>query len=152
MPLRSLRNLPTAYGDQTAYQVRGALDGRRRADIRARGHRVSTDQPVPLGGQDSSPDPAELILFALVGSIIASGASVAQEMGMELRAMDVKVAAAFNQRFRQQTVLAGGYLSQVDVNITFMLETDQPTPRQFQSGVEKSPIANMLQQSGARIL
>ena len=49
-------------------------------------------------------------------------------------------------------MLAGGYLSQVDVIITYMLETDQQTPRKFQSGVEKSPIANLLQQSGARIL
>ena len=96
MPLKSLRSVPTAYGEQTAYHVRGALGGRRRADIRARGHRVATDQPVPLGGKDSGTDPAELILCALVGSIIACGAGVAQELEMELRAMDVKAAATFD--------------------------------------------------------
>lgn len=69
-----------------------------KAVTKARSFTLRTDEPAPLGGQDSAIDPMELLLAA-VGTCMQIGwVTQARLRGIELRSLEIRVAGDFDLR------------------------------------------------------
>ncbi len=64
------------------------------ADIR--GHKVTIDQPAQAGGTDEGPTPLEYFLFSLGGCIASIARIAATQQKLEMRGIDIDVAADLN--------------------------------------------------------
>ena len=64
-----------------------------KAEVSARGHRVSVDEPVELGGEDTGFMPTELLCAALASCFTLAMGHVARKREIELPSLEVTVRA-----------------------------------------------------------
>jgi len=76
---------------QKTVKVRGLQDDKFKMDVTAGNHTVIIDQPVPMGGGDSGPNPLEFGLVSLAGCIGAIGRIIANQRKMDVRGFTVEV-------------------------------------------------------------
>jgi uncharacterized OsmC-like protein len=69
-----------------------------RALLTIRGQHVVTDSPPTLGGPNEAANPVDLLLSALAGCAVFVCERAAQEMGIDLRAVNVTAAGEFDPR------------------------------------------------------
>lgn len=77
-------------------KVSGVQGAKFRMELTAGGHKVTVDQPVPMGGDDEGPNPLEYTLFALAGCIGAIGRIIANQRKLQVRGFSVEVEGKIN--------------------------------------------------------
>ncbi|SRR6056297_1042720 len=62
-------------------------------------HNFKIDQPKPMGGTDTGPNPLEVFLSSLAGCITAIGRIIANQRKLDIRGIDVKVEGDIDKDF-----------------------------------------------------
>lgn len=76
--------------------VTGTAKSPTRLDVQIRDFSVTIDEPAPLGGDDTGPNPVELVLSALAGCLNITTHMVAKERGIEVRSLSVTATGSLN--------------------------------------------------------
>jgi uncharacterized OsmC-like protein len=66
--------------------------------VEAREFTFSVDEPTDLGGTNAGPNPVEYLLGALAGCLNVVGHTVAEEMGLEMRTIEVEIEGDLDPR------------------------------------------------------
>jgi putative redox protein len=72
-----------------AFTVTGRLVGTTEVAVRARGHKLTVDEPPALGGTDLGPNPVEHALIALASCQAVTYRFWAAQLGIELDSLEV---------------------------------------------------------------
>ena len=65
---------------------------------RARSFAITTDEPTPLGGEDSAVDPMELLLASLGSCLTIGWVNQANFRGIDYRSLKIRVSAPYDLR------------------------------------------------------
>lgn len=77
-------------------KITGIQDDKFRMEITAGNHTLVVDQPRPIGGGDSGPNPLEYFLVSLAGCIGAIGRIIANQRKMHVQGFRVDVDGELN--------------------------------------------------------
>ncbi len=77
-------------------KVSGIQDDSFRMEVTAGNHTLVVDQPRPMGGVDSGPNPLEYFLVSLAGCIGAIGRIIANQRKMDVKGFRVDVDGELN--------------------------------------------------------
>lgn len=136
------------------FRIRVAGDGvsAARADLTARHHRITVDEPAERGGTDVAATPLETMLAAFLSCTNVIAHVVAGDMGLKIDGMKLEAVGEFDNR---------GVFAKADVSVPFPrillevgLDTDA-TPDQIEALREavarRCPVSVILRQAGTRI-
>lgn len=73
------------------FSVEASTVNKTRVDVCAGGHAFSIDESIRMGGTNAGPNPVEYLLGALAGCLNVTGHVVANEMGFNIEAMDIRM-------------------------------------------------------------
>ncbi|MHA7135224.1 OsmC family protein [Oerskovia turbata] len=76
--------------------ITGAAKTATRLDVQIRDFSVTIDEPASLGGDDTGPNPVELVLSGLAGCLNITTHMVAKERGIEIRSLSVTATGSLN--------------------------------------------------------
>ncbi|GAA1411604.1 MULTISPECIES: OsmC family protein [Oerskovia] len=76
--------------------VTGTAKSPTRLDVQIRDFSVTIDEPASLGGDDTGPNPVELVLSGLAGCLNITTHMVAKERGIEVRSLSVTATGSLN--------------------------------------------------------
>lgn len=93
------------------FSVESSTQSGSQSNIKVRQFKVLVDEPSALGGTDEAPNPVEYLLCGLTGCMHIMGFKVAQELGMELSNLSIKVSGHLNpmKLFGMPTEERAGY-------------------------------------------
>ena len=128
------------------FTVQSESKSNSRSEISVRDFKVVVDEPAQLGGTDLAPNPVEYILCGLTGCVHILAYKVAQELGMELKDLKIKVSGELNPEklFGMPTEDRAGYQS---IQITLHPVTDgneDLLKRWLNIMAERSPVMDNL--------
>ncbi len=79
-----------------ANSVDATLLGRYRCEVTARSHLIPVDEPAEAGGDDTGPQPTELLLAALASCYALALSHVAAKRGIDLGPVEVKATGTYD--------------------------------------------------------
>lgn len=90
-------------------------------------HSLTIDEPVAFGGQDTAPSPILYLLAGVAGCVNAAGRLAAQDLGFELRGLEIEVAGETDAArfFGQESPNRAGFES-----LTIKIAADTDAPRE----------------------
>ena len=108
------------------FAVEGTSESATKLRVSARGFSFVIDEPPSLGGTDEGPNPVEFILAGLAGCINIVVHMVAQERGVEIRGVSVRVEGDLDpaRLMAQPTENRAGF-----AGIRLVAEVDSPAER-----------------------
>lgn len=77
--------------DLLTFSAHGTAETAARTTVRTRDFSLVVDEPPALGGDDLGANPVEYLLAGFAGCLNVVGHLVAQDQGLDLRALDVEV-------------------------------------------------------------
>ncbi|MFP4529728.1 MAG: OsmC family protein [Halodesulfurarchaeum sp.] len=106
--------------------------------VEARDFTFSVDEPTDLGGTNAGPNPVEYLLGALAGCLNVVGHTVAAEMGIEMRNIDVEIEGDLDPRkFMGQSEDPRAGYQQVSVSLAVETGADDEQLETWLETVEK---------------
>lgn len=93
------------------FAVQSETKSKSQSEISVRNFKVTVDEPEQLGGTDLAPNPVEYMLCGLAGCVHILGFKVAQEIGMDLKDLKIKIIGELNPEklFGMKTEDRAGY-------------------------------------------
>jgi len=93
------------------FAVQSETKSKSQSEISVRNFKVTVDEPEQLGGTDLAPNPVEYILCGLTGCVHILGYKVANEIGMDLKDLKIKIIGELNPEklFGMKTENRAGY-------------------------------------------
>lgn len=93
------------------FAIQSETKSKSQSEISVRNFKVNVDEPEQLGGTNLAPNPVEYILCGLSGCIHILGFKVAQEIGMDLKDLKIKIIGELNPEklFGMKTEERAGY-------------------------------------------
>ena len=82
--------------DTLRVKVYGASESATRMEVSSGKFKLVIDEPESLGGTDAGPTPVQVLLMGLAGCLNVTGHLVAQQQGLELRGMQIKIEGGLN--------------------------------------------------------
>lgn len=76
--------------------VDAVLIGRYRCEVTARSHRIPVDEPTAVGGDDTGPQPTELLLASLASCYAMALSHVAAKRSIDLGTVEVKATGTYD--------------------------------------------------------
>ena len=119
------RTVPATPADILAINVAGTWQGRFRTHTRARQFDIHVAEPEALGGDDSAPNPLELVLAGLEGCLAVVIEVVAAEFGATVTSVELATEGRLDLR---------GFLATADVQAYF-----QSVHTRIEIGIDLSP-------------
>ncbi len=118
-----------------------------KTSVKARNFEILVDEPAGLGGTDLAPNPVEYVLAAFAGCLNVMGHLIAQEMGFELRNLEIDIKGELNpaKLFGKSDEQRAGY-KYISVILKPDCDADQPTLQKWIHAVEeRCPVSDNLQ-------
>jgi uncharacterized OsmC-like protein len=133
--------------DTSVWNARTTWTGALTSATHAREHApIISDEPEPLAGGNSAPNPVEYVLAAL-GSCLAVGyAASAATRGIELRALEIELSGTID--LRVFLGLAEGHAGYERIEVTARVESDADDAalqELHQHVVRTSPVGNTIE-------
>ncbi len=76
--------------------IEGQSESATKINLRAGRFSMIIDEPAPMGGTDEGPTPVQVLLMSLAGCLSITGHAVAQQRGLKLNDMKIKIEGAMN--------------------------------------------------------
>lgn len=91
-------------------------------------HSLTIDEPLAFGGQDTAPSPIMFLLAGVAGCVNAAGRLAAQDLGFELRGLEIEVAGETDAArfFGRKSPNRAGFES-----LTVKIAADTDAPREL---------------------
>ena len=128
------------------FKVKARSESAARTVVSARGFTLIVDEPPELGGSDQGANPVEYVLAALAGCLNVVAHLVAQELGFQIRRLEIDVAGSLNpaRLLNQATEDRAGY-KQIQVTLRTDTDTDEATlARWLAIVVSRCPVSDNL--------
>lgn len=108
--------------------------------------KIIVDEPKNQGGTDDGPTPVDYLLAGLAGCINVVGHVIANEMGFELRGMDIQLEGDLNPaRFMGKSKEQRAGYKEIRVKITPDSDADEATLEKWLEIVEdRCPVSDTL--------
>lgn len=86
--------------ETTNKQIRVVIEGQSESEtkinLRAGKFNLIIDEPAAMGGSDEGPTPVQVLLMSLAGCLSITGHAVAQQRGMKLKDLKIKIDGTMN--------------------------------------------------------
>lgn len=117
--------------------------------VEARDFTFSVDEPTELGGTNAGPNPVEYLLGALAGCLNVVGHTVAAEMDIEMRNIDVEIEGDLDPRkFMGQSEDPRAGYQQVSVSLAVETEAeDDQLETWLETVEERCPVSDNIANS-----
>lgn len=143
------RSTSPAPADLLATQVSATWHGHFRTHAKARQFDIHVAEPEALGGDDSAPNPLELVLAGLEGCLAVVIEVVAGEYGAKVSAIDLATESSLDLRGFLATADVPAYFRSVHTRI--QIDTDIPPERfdAFTRAVQtRCPVGTLIEAAG----
>ena len=156
MPLSLTQNAQAPTAGRKAHiktvKAMGAWEGGMATKVSVRDHQFRVDEPAHLGGKDSAATPMELVAGAVNACVTVVIATVAKELGIEIKDLRTESTADMDVR---------GFLGTADVsphfcNYRLIIELTTNVPRDQLETLcteteKRCPAVNMVRDSGVPV-
>ena len=76
--------------------IRGESESPTKMTVRAGKFQLTIDEPQNMGGTDAGPSPIQALLMALAGCLNVTGHTIAQQKGLKVKKMEIKIEGVMN--------------------------------------------------------
>ncbi len=107
--------------EQSKLQVKvyGASESATRMEVSSGKFKLVIDEPESMGGTDAGPTPVQVLLMGLAGCLNVTGHLIAQQQGLVLRGMQIKITGDLNPNaFLGRSFEARAGFERIEVTIT----------------------------------
>lgn len=128
------------------FRVKAHSENPTMTKVKARGFEMIIDEPEQLGGTNQGANPVEYELAAFSGCINVMGHIVANEMGIDLKGMQIDISGTLNpdRLFGKSMNERAGY-KQIDVKIKAETNADPETLEIWKQAIcERCPVSDNL--------
>jgi len=128
------------------FRVNAQSENPTKTVVKARTFQMIIDEPADLGGTNDGANPVEYVLAALSGCLNVMCHVVAQEMNINLRGVEIKLAGKLNpdKLFGKETSDRAGY-KEISVEINPDTDADRETLEKWLEVVEsRCPVSDNL--------
>jgi uncharacterized OsmC-like protein len=127
----------------------GRWRGNLRTDVDARHFAIPVAEPEAFGGDDSAPNPMELLLAGLDGCLAVVIETVAAEYGATVKTINLITQGALDARGFLGTARVRPYFQTVRAQIDIDIDLSRENFRQFTAAVEaRCPAATLFKAAG----
>jgi len=81
---------------QVRVTIEGQSESATKINLRAGRFNMVIDEPAQMGGTDEGPTPVQVLLMSLAGCLSITGHAVAQQRGLKLNEMKIKIEGTMN--------------------------------------------------------
>ncbi|WP_338749527.1 OsmC family protein [Janibacter alittae] len=110
-----------------------------------------TAEPVPVGGDDSSPSPMEYVVAALGGCLAVVAETVAAEQELGLTALEIDTQATMDTRGFLGTADVSPHFREVVVRARFGLSDPSALPALQREVERRCPAFNLVKDAGVPV-
>lgn len=143
------RVTPPVPADIAHFSVTGIYRGNLRTDVTARQFSIPVAEPPELGGDDSAPNPMELLLAALDGCLAVVIEVVAAEHGATLKSIDLASEGTLDTRGFLGTADVPAFFRAVHTRIKIEVDLPPESFAAFTRTVERRcPAGTLIEAAG----
>ncbi|MGI9436030.1 MAG: OsmC family protein [Geminicoccaceae bacterium] len=130
----------------------GAIETHARARVSVRDVEAVIDEPVARGGTNQGLSPTETMMASLIGCTNVISHRIAEHMGVEFKAMDIKFSAQFDRRGVMLEAEVEQPFSDIVMDIDVTTDATDEQMAKIKSDLGKfCPIAKVIRASGITI-
>lgn len=131
----------------------GVWRGRLATDLRIRDFpSFATAEPIAIGGDDSAPTPMEYVAAALDGCLVVVIETVAAELGLALRALEVDTDATMDTRGFAGTADVPPYFTHLALTVRLSTDAGADAVADLRLQVERRcPALNLITAAGVPV-
>lgn len=124
-----------------------------RTESAVRSFTVVTDEPQAVGGTDTAPTPMELIAGAVNGCLGVVVETVAAELGLRLRALEVDSHARIDVRGFQGTAEVSPHFQDYRLTVTVDIDGDDGAREELgRLSERRCPAVNLVRDAGVDLV
>ncbi|WP_053361422.1 OsmC family protein [Bacillus sp. FJAT-27251] len=138
-------------GQQMTVRVEGSGNGMRTDSVAGK-HKIAIDEPVAMGGKDSSMDPLSTFLASLIGCENVMAQIIAKEMDFDLQGISFEVEGELDTSGLMGNLEVKPYFEKVVVKAVVETSESQERINEMQEAVDlRCPVFRTIKDAGIPI-